>query len=196
MSKEKRMLRIRYVTRLGAIAASAAIQLAGCATKSDGDGSETHFLCTADSDCEPHGDGYRCVERTCTTVAGPEGSDTSCFDDTRARPYSPGMVFPGSNGVTVALTSTPAPPSLGDNTWTFSLTDGVGAPVFGATITAEQEMIEHRHGGSKAIGVTDIGGGSYRAAPVNFNMSGYWETTLHVVKAPIDDGVVIKLCVQ
>jgi hypothetical protein len=65
-------------------------------------------------------------------------------------------------------------------------------------------MVDHAHGGAKAIVVTELGGGEYRAAPVNFNMSGYWETTL-VVKTGgldcpscgnIDDRVVIKLCVQ
>jgi selenophosphate synthetase-related protein len=106
------------------------------------------------------------------------------------------MVVTGSAGVTVALTSTPAPPSLGDNTWTFTVQDSGAVAITGATITARQFMVDHAHGGAKVIVVTDLGGGIYRAAPVNFNMSGYWETTLHIVKAPIDDEVVIKLCVQ
>jgi hypothetical protein len=96
----------------------------------------------------------------------------------------------------VALTSEPAPPLVGDNIWTFAVKDSGGAPVPGATITASQNNVDHGHGGSKVIVVTDLGGGTYRAAPVNFNMPGYWETTFHVEKAPIDDRVVINLCVQ
>jgi hypothetical protein len=119
-----------------------------------------------------------------------------CVNETRSTPYSPGMVFAGASGVTVSLTSTPAPPSQGDNTWTFTVKDSGGVVVPGATITASQEMVDHGHGGVRAVVVTDLRGGSYQAAPVNFNMPGYWETTLHVQKAPIDDRVVIKLCVQ
>lgn len=134
-------------------------------------------------------------------ITGASGSSCfaagrECVNETRGTPYAPGMVVTGSAGLTVALTSTPAPPSVGDNTWTFTVKDSGSAPVPGATITASQVMVDHQHNGAKVIVVTDLGGGTYRAAPVNFNMSGYWETTLHIVKAPIDDEVVIKLCVQ
>lgn len=136
----------------------------------------------------------------CRVVGASGASCTSCNDacvnETRSTPYSPGMVVTGQSGVTVALTSNPAPPALGDNTWTFMLKDPAGALLPGATITVTQNMVDHGHAGAKAVVVTDLGGGQYRAAPVNFNMSGYWETTLLVKKAPIDDEVVIKLCVQ
>lgn len=296
----------------------------GCASKSDGDGSETHFLCSADSDCTTLGTSFRCIEKKCTKPATndarseaqtcppsphyyphdggppevpppgfvdagiygcypprelapsgwmPAGPRTpcqgtlwsctyaptalpcgacsnpgevcgvgvaavcdcgagpfvdvyddewgckcvdgqwdcrlvgasgascticgdACLNETRSTPYTPGMVVAGQAGVTVALTSNPAPPALGDNAWTFMVNDPGGAPVSGATITVTQVMVDHGHGGAKTVVVTDLGGGRYRAAPVNFNMVGYWETTLLVKKAPLDDEVVIKLCVQ
>jgi hypothetical protein len=190
----KKTIRSKLVPRLGAVAGFATFWLAGCATKSDGDGSESHFLCMADSDCASHGDGYRCVERECTNAASLEAGAGACRDETRGTPYTPGVVFTGAAGITVTLTSDPAPPSVGDNTWTFELRDAGDVPLDGATITAQQNNVDHGHGGSKAIRFTDLGGGSYQAAPVNFNMPGY--STLHIQKAPIDDKVVIALCVQ
>lgn len=119
-----------------------------------------------------------------------------CASDTRAEPFSAGMTFEGTNGMTIGLMdSDPAPPALGDNTWTLDLKDSSGAEVADATMTVKQTMVDHGHGGSKTIKVTSLGGGSYKAAPVNFNMSGYWETEFTVTTASGDSTIVVKTCI-
>jgi hypothetical protein len=119
-----------------------------------------------------------------------------CAAETRADPYSAGVTFEGTSGVKVSLMdSNPAPPSLGDNTWTFDVEDSAGTAISDATITAKQEMVDHGHGGSKTIRITSLGGGSYQAAPVNFNMSGYWETEFTVTAPNLDSKVVVKICI-
>lgn len=75
------------------------------------------------------------------------------------------------------------------------MTDSSGDSIAGASITLTQYMPDHGHGGVKTIAVTELGGGRYDASPVNFFMSGYWETTVEVKKAATDDKVVIKLCI-
>lgn len=72
----KKTIRNRWIHWLGAVAGAAVIAILGCATKSDGDGSESHFLCSVDSDCVTHGTGNRCVEQKCTSTAGPEAGAT------------------------------------------------------------------------------------------------------------------------
>jgi hypothetical protein len=139
----------------------------------------------------------------CSSDSGSHGtnssqhpSSSSCDEETRAPPYSAGMTFEGSEGVTIALTdSAPAPPILGNNTWTLDVTDASGAPLADATITATQFMVDHGHPGSRTIYVTSLGEGSYKAAPVNFNMSGYWETTFTVKTAALEDTIVVKTCI-
>jgi hypothetical protein len=122
--------------------------------------------------------------------------DDECASDTRAEPFSAGMTFEGTNGMTIGLTdSDPAPPRLGDNTWTIDLKDSSGAEVADATMTVIQTMVDHGHQGSKTIKVTSLGGGSYKAAPVNFNMSGYWETAFTMKTASGESTVVVKTCI-
>lgn len=122
--------------------------------------------------------------------------DEVCANETRADPYSAGETFEGTQGVTISLVdSDPAPPALGDNTWTLDVKDSTGAEIADATITAKQEMVDHGHGGSKTIHVTSLGGASYKAAPVNFNMQGYWENEFTVKTATIESKVVVKVCI-
>src|SRR5690349_11569471 len=84
-----------------------------------------------------------------------------CAGDTRAEPFSAGMTFEGTNGMKIGLMdSDPAPPALGDNTWTLDLKDSSDAEVADATMTVIQTMVDHGHHGSKTIHVTSLGGGS------------------------------------
>lgn len=156
------------------------------------------------ADTNPDGNGVQDGARSASHLpvdANPDGNGDAaaasiCANDHRALAYTPGMSDTGPAGVTVALSSSvPAPPAVGDNDWTLLVTDSSGA-VTGASITVAQLMPDHGHGGVKAVAVTEVGGGVYDASPVNFNMSGYWETTVEVKKSAVDDRVVIKLCID
>jgi hypothetical protein len=135
--------------------------------------------------------------------SGATAGSQVCINETRSTPYTSGMVVTGSTGVTVALVNTPASqsgipatPSLGDNDWRLTVKDAAGTPVTGATLTVTEFMPDHGHRGAKAVIVTELGGGEYDANPVNFNMSGYWEVTVEVQKAPLDEKVTFKLCIE
>jgi hypothetical protein len=140
------------------------------------------------------------VVTACGSSADPSNSQqqpasNKCANETRAEPFSAGVTFEGTHGVSVSLVdSNPAPPAEGDNTWTLEVKES-GTDVADATITAEQKMVDHGHPGAKRINITSQGGGSYEAAPVNFNMPGYWTTTFHVKTATVEDDVVVKLCI-
>jgi hypothetical protein len=54
---------------VAALAATFAAALAGCASKTSGDGSESHFLCHADTDCASRGDNFRCEATRCVSAA-------------------------------------------------------------------------------------------------------------------------------
>jgi hypothetical protein len=119
-----------------------------------------------------------------------------CANETRAKPYSAGMTFEGTHGVVIALMdSVPAPPVKGDNTWTLDIKDSSGAEITDATITTKQTMVDHGHPGAKIINVTSEGGGTYEARPVNFNMTGYWETMFTITTPTVEDTVDVKMCI-
>lgn len=119
-----------------------------------------------------------------------------CASETRAEPYKAGMTFQGSAGVVIALMdANPAPPHKGDNVWTLDIKGPDGNPIPDATITVTQLMVDHGHPGAKNPDITSLGGGSYKADPVNFNMSGFWETTFEVKTDTLDDKVDVKMCI-
>ena len=103
-----------------------------------------------------------------------------CTMETRADTFSAGMMKIGSQGqVTFKLmSSTPAPPSRGDNTWQLDLVDGSGHPIAGAAVTATPFMPDHNHGTSIKAVVTEPSAGHYSIAPVNLWMPGLWQVTI------------------
>lgn len=73
----------------------------------------------------------------------------------------------------------PDPPRVGDNLLVLVVRDADGAPVEGASIAVEPFMPAHGHGSTAEPVVTDVGGGTYRAAPVRITMPGEWTITVH-----------------
>jgi hypothetical protein len=56
-------------------------------------------------------------------------------------------------------------------------------------------MPDHGHPTNRESIITEMGGGSYDANPVNFMMAGYWEVTVDVETADVTDSVIFKLCI-
>lgn len=98
------------------------------------------------------------------------------------------------------MSSDPAPPSRGDNTWMLQLTTmaSPAAPVTGAKVTVTPFMPDHDHPSGKAVVVTpDTAPGTYKLEPVNLGMPGLWETTIQMrdmgTNVPVDK-VVFRFC--
>lgn len=104
-----------------------------------------------------------------------------CTTETRADMFSAGMTKAGSQGELTfkLMSSTPAPPSRGNNDWSLQIVDTTsGAPVAGAIMTVVPFMPDHNHGTSIKPTITDQGSGMYDVNPVNLWMPGLWQVTV------------------
>ncbi len=121
----------------------------------------------------------------------------SCEEEQRDVPYEPGMSVAGDSSLfTVALDSAdPAPPDLDENDWTLSVLDAAGSPVEGCVLAATPWMPDHGHGSNNPES-TELGGGSYSIAGIDFIMAGYWEVGLEVDCAGETDTVEFRFCIE
>jgi hypothetical protein len=120
------------------------------------------------------------------TEAGPS---VSCAKDSRIDTYVANLTKASADGsLKVTLVSSdPAPPARGTNTWTMKLANGTGAPISGAALSIASLMPDHGHGSSVDAVVTDQGNGVYSVAPVDLFMPGVWRVTFSI---PGPDGGV------
>lgn len=102
-------------------------------------------------------------------------------------------------GYSVAISSDPAIPTLGDRmtTWTLTVTDTTGRPVPAGTKVKVSCLMTHTgnissHGCTAPIKITETGGGVYTATPVVFNMQGHWHIDVGVDSADVG----FELCVE
>lgn len=94
------------------------------------------------------------------------------------------------------MSSDPAPPSRGDNTWVLQLSTMAApvTPVTGASMTVTPFMPAHKHGSGETVIITPLTeAGQYKLEPVNMWMPGVWETTIQVSGAA-GDRVVFRFC--
>jgi hypothetical protein len=80
--------------------------------------------------------------------------------------------------------------------WNLKVLDGSGRPVQGATIVAEGEMPEHRHGLPTKPEVTESGSGTYVVQGMKFNMPGWWILRFHVFTEEQRDTAEFHLVLQ
>jgi hypothetical protein len=130
----------------------------------------------------------------------PEVPDAAydCTTETRADAFSAGMMKTGSQGQLTfkLMSSTPAPPSRGDNTWQIDVVDAKGQPVTGAAITVTPFMPDHNHGTQIKAVVTEPTPGHYSAAPVNLWMPGLWQVTVKATPTGgTADAAVFSFCI-
>src|SRR5687768_3902976 len=106
---------------------------------------------------------FACGSESDDSGAPPGGEDGVCAKETRGQPYSAGLKYVGSAGLTVTLVeSKPAPPTPADNVWTLQITDAAGAAVLGATVVLDPRMPGHPHGSCSTVVVTELTDGKYR----------------------------------
>jgi hypothetical protein len=122
----------------------------------------------------------------------------SCATEARALPYAPNLARSSDSGAfTVRLVSSdPAPPARGTETWTVAVVDQSGAPQDGLAIKVTPFMPDHNHGTSVKAAVTAAGAGTYTMSPLYLYMAGYWEVTLNLQTAGgTKDSVMFPVCI-
>src|SRR5579862_4509293 len=133
------------------------------------------------------------------TGEGVPDAGYDCATDTRGETFSAGMSKAGTQGLMTfkMMSSTPAPPARGDNTWELDIVDSTGAPVAGATVTVVPFMPDHNHGTSIKAQVTETSPGHYEATPVNLWMVGFWQITVEAKPAGsgAPDAVPFNFCI-
>jgi hypothetical protein len=129
---------------------------------------------------------------------GSHGESYNCAAETRDDEFVVGLSKPGDGSRLEfkLMSSDPAPPSRGDNTWVLQLNTMAApvTPVTGAAMTVTPFMPDHEHGSGKDVIVTPMTEpGQYELEPVNLWMPGLWEITIQVSGAN-SDRAVFRFC--
>ena len=123
---------------------------------------------------------------------GTPGSYVVTADCTGAETFVEGMEVTSTGGYIVALASaSPAPPDVGDNTWTLQIrtTDG---PATGLEVRLRPWMPLHGHGLSPATYAgTEVSDGTYDIEMFDVIMPGLWEFKVEIGEG---DEAVFPLC--
>ncbi len=138
---------------------------------------------------------------TPATDAGPSADGMiGCQTDPLAETYTANMTKPGAMGVYTfdLVQAVPAPPAMGNNTWTLKITDSGANPVPSASLTVKPYMPRHGHPSTVVPTVTPNGDGTYKLDPLYLFMAGLWQVTIDVVDGDggVIDSVVYTFCVQ
>jgi hypothetical protein len=102
-----------------------------------------------------------------------------------------------SGNLTIAVRTSPQPPTRGLDFVQYAVTDKTGAPVDGLGLTIVPWMPADGHGTSIAPVVVPRGAGIYEIDNVDLFMAGHWELRSAITAAPDgDDSVVPSVDVQ
>lgn len=127
-----------------------------------------------------------------------DGTSYNCAEETRDEEFVLGLTKAGAEGRLEfkLLSSDPAPPVRGNNTWLLQLSTMTApiTPVSGADLSVTPFMPDHQHGSGEQVIVTPMtDAGQYELEPVNLWMPGLWEITMRVT-GPTEDRVVFRFC--
>lgn len=137
--------------------------------------------------------------------ANQDGDFVSCENDPRVDRLddaSPKKSGAGGQISAELASMDPAPPAVGNNTWTVRLTDLSGGPISNAVVAVSAKMPDHSHPPSIAPMVSTAADGRYVVTPLYFFMPGVWQVRLDVggpdgVDAgSARDAVVFTVCVE
>lgn len=129
--------------------------------------------------------------------SGDSAAPSSCeepVDDVQ-----PGLqVDCGTSACTLEVVSTsPAPPDRGDNTWQLQVLDTTGAPAVLRSLSVAPFMPAHDHGTAPATFDGTAAGSVWSVGPFDLFMSGRWELrTSFTFEDGTADTAVISFCVE
>ncbi len=126
--------------------------------------------------------------------------------DPRADVYQPNLMKSSSMGLyTLTLNaSDPAPPILGNNSWTVTVGDPSGTPISTAALAVPTKfgghpnpwMPDHGHGTTLVQVTPATGTGGYTITPLYYYMPGLWTITftLQANGSDVVDSVAFSFC--
>lgn len=126
-----------------------------------------------------------------------DGESYNCEAEDRDEDFVAGMEKTGGETTFKLVSSTPAPPTRGDNAWIVEIR--TAAAPYGGPVEVTPFMPDHRHGTSIEAVATPVAGtpGQYDVTPVNLFMPGLWEITVETQPTPTSgDSVVFRFCVS
>ncbi len=111
--------------------------------------------------------------------------------------YTENLSVTGSSHVfqVVLVSSDPAPPARGNDTWTIRVLDSSGNPVPNPTVSVTPYMPRHGHGTSILVSVTTNPDGTFTLTPLNLFMPGLWTITINVTAGSQTDSAVFGFCI-
>lgn len=129
-----------------------------------------------------------------------EEEEHICGDLTRVMTYVAGLDGDSTAGALTMsiLEAAPAPPDVGDNTWTVDVIDAAGAPAAGCTAAVTSYMPDHGHASAAAPTWTEDVAviGQYFVDEIDLFMPGYWTVTFEVDCGGTTDTVVYGFCAE
>lgn len=126
----------------------------------------------------------------------PDEAAVGCSMDPQAETFAMGMKKTGAMGMLTftLVTSDPAPPARGNDTWTIKVEKN-GQAQTGATIGVSLFMPKHGHGTSVVPMVMPMGD-TYVLSPLYFFMPGLWRITLTATVAGMSDSAEFFFCIE
>src|SRR5688572_14991415 len=123
-----------------------------------------------------------------------DGTSYNCEAETRDDEFVIGLVKPGESSRIEfkLLSSDPAPPARGNNTFILQLSTMAAPvmPVEGASLNIMPFMPDHQHGTGIPVVTTPMTeAGQYKLDPVNLWMPGLWEVRIQASGASGDRAV-------
>jgi hypothetical protein len=134
----------------------------------------------------------------CGGSSSGNGEVINCQNDSRVTAYSPNMSVTSSSGAMkfILLSSNPAPPARGTDTWSMRVTDMAGQGLANLNLSVVPFMPDHGHGTSVTPQVTSAGAGNYTVDPLYLFMAGVWRITFTSTPlAGTTDTAVLFFCI-
>jgi hypothetical protein len=120
--------------------------------------------------------------------------------DTEYEDIQQGLTKDGENGLIEVkyVSSTPAPPAEGDNSWTVQLMDDSGTPLSdGAVTEVKPWMPDHGHGTQVEPSMSDMDtDGMVDVDNIDFRMPGVWTLTFTVETGGQVDTATFNVCIN
>ena len=129
-------------------------------------------------------------------TSSPDAGDVvDCTNDTRVSVYTQNLTVNSASAAMkfVLVSSNPAPPAKGTDTWALRVTDAAGQPLSGLSLSVVPFMPDHGHFSPVTPQVTPNGGGNYMVTNIYFFMPGVWKTTF--TSASPSDTAVFLFCI-